>query len=75
MASEKINRILLKAKYAFYCALLFMLFANPYTYEVTNQFFNGSILNSTGGSPTPLGFTIHLGLFFVTLLGLMLAPV
>jgi hypothetical protein len=70
-----INRVLLKAKYAFYCTLLYFLFANPYTYEVTNTYFGGIILESKGGQPTPLGFGIHLVFFFLTLTGLMLAPV
>lgn len=77
MGSElrgKINRAFLKAKYAFYCALLFFLFANPYTYEVTNNYFGGNIID-TGGQPTPFGFGLHLSLFFITLLGLMMTPV
>ena len=71
----KVNRIVLKAKYAFYCALLFFLFANPYTYEVTNSWLGGSVLENSGSQPTPFGFGLHLALFFFTLLGLMLAPV
>ena len=73
MDKGTINRILLKAKYAFYCALLFFLFANPYTYEVTNTCFGGFILD--GDKPTPAGFGLHLLFFFLTLTGLMLAPV
>ena len=69
----RVNRIILKAKYAFYCALLFFLFANPYTYEVTNSWFGGSILEGPGKQPTPFGFGLHLALFFSTLLGLMVA--
>jgi hypothetical protein len=73
MDKGTINRILLKAKYAFYCALLFFLFANPYTYEVTNTYFGGCILDED--RPTPFGFGLHLLFFFLTLTGLMLAPV
>jgi hypothetical protein len=75
MDKAAINRILAKAKYAFYCTLLFFLFANPYTYEVTNQYFGGSILEKAGGQPTPAGFGLHSIFFFLTLTGLMLAPV
>lgn len=72
----EINRILLKAKYAIYCTLLFFLFANPYTYEVTNTWLGSvmTVLDGTG-RPTPAGFGLHLILFFLTLWGLMLTPV
>jgi hypothetical protein len=71
----EINRILLKAKYAIYCTLLFFLFANPYTYEVTSTWL-GSMMTVLDGSgrPTPAGFGLHLILFFLTLWGLMLTP-
>ncbi len=71
----EINRLLLKAKYAFYCALLFFLFANPYTYEVTNTWLS-SFMTVLGpsGQPTPAGFGLHLILFFLTLWGLMISP-
>lgn len=72
----EINRILLKAKYAIYCTLLFFLFANPYTYEVTNTWLSSVITVLDGsGRPTPAGFGLHLILFFLTLWGLMLTPV
>ena len=72
----EINRIMLKAKYAIYCTLLFFLYANPYTYEVTNTWLGSvmSVLDNTG-RPTPGGFGIHLTLFFLTLWGLMLSPI
>jgi hypothetical protein len=71
----EINRLLLKAKYALYCALLFFLFANPYTYEVTNSWLS-SFMTVLGpsGQPTPAGFGLHLILFFLTLWGLMISP-
>ena len=71
----EINRVLLKAKYAFYCALLFFLFANPYTYEVTNSWLSSVMtVLGPGGKPTPAGFGLHLALFFLTLWGLMISP-
>ena len=69
-----INRVLLKAKYALYCTMLFFLFANPYTYKVTNNYLGGNFIDS-GGEPTPLGLGVHTFLFFITLSGLMLSPV
>lgn len=71
----EINRILLKAKYAIYCTLLFFLFANPYTYEVTSTWLSSVMTVLDGsGRPTPAGFGLHLILFFLTLWGLMLTP-
>jgi len=71
----EINRMMLKAKYAIYCTLLFFLYANPYTYEVTNTWLGSVMTVLEGGRPTPAGFGLHLGLFFMTLWGLMLSPI
>lgn len=73
--SFMMNRILLKAKYSFYSALVFFLFANPETSRVFQQVF-GSIVNfiTPSGAPTIQGIFIQTGLFFFTMLGLMLLP-
>jgi hypothetical protein len=69
------NRILLKAKYSLYSALVFFLFANPETLLVLQRFFGGFVtFVTTGGAPTVSGVFISTGLFFVTMLGLMLLP-
>lgn len=69
------NRILLKAKYSFYSALVFFLFANPETFQIVHRMF-GSVVSvvSSSGAPTIHGIFIHTALFFVTMLGLMLLP-
>jgi hypothetical protein len=69
------NRILLKAKYSFYSALVFFLFANPETYAVIQRVMGGVIHTiSSSGAPTMNGLFLHTGLFFLTMLGLMLLP-
>jgi hypothetical protein len=60
------NRLLLKIKYSFYCAMVFFLFANPETAAVLQQY--------TGYYSPLYGLFIHTGLFFITVLGLMLLP-
>jgi hypothetical protein len=69
------NRVFLKAKYSFYSALVFFLFANPETLLILQRFF-GKFVNfiTTGGAPTITGIFINTGLFFMTMLGLMLLP-
>ena len=60
------NRLMLKIKYSFYCALVFFLFANPET---------AAVLQRIVGTYTPAyGLFFHTTLFFVTVLGLMLLP-
>ena len=60
------NRLMLKVKYSFYCALVFFLFANP---ETT------AVLQRMVGSYSPAyGLFFHTALFFITVLGLMLLP-
>jgi hypothetical protein len=70
-----VNRVLLKVKYSFYSMLVFFIFANPETFLLTQGAF-GSILTiaQPSGVPTPVGFFLHAGLFFCTMLGLMLLP-
>ena len=69
------NRILLKAKYSFYSALVFFLFANPETLVILQRIF-GNLTNiiTSGGAPTINGIFISTFLFFITMLGLMLLP-
>ncbi len=60
------NRLLLKVKYSFYCALVFFLFANPETAAVLQRVVgNYNAMN---------GLFFHTALFFITVLGLMLLP-
>jgi len=69
------NRIMLKAKYSLYSALVFFLFANPETTAILQKLFGGSIkLTSHVGVPTITGIFVSTGLFFATMLGLMLLP-
>lgn len=69
------NRILLKAKYSFYSALVFFLFANPETFQIVQRIFGSMIsIVSSSGAPTMHGIFIHTALFFFTMLGLMLLP-
>lgn len=69
------NRILLKAKYSFYSALVFFLFANPESFIVLQRIFGQSVsIVTSGGSPTIYGIFISTFLFFMTMFGLMLLP-
>ena len=69
------NRILLKAKYSFYSALVFFLFANPETLVILQRFFgNFTTIITSGGAPTVHGIFLSTFLFFMTMLGLMLLP-
>ena len=73
--SETVNRFMLKVKYSFYSTLVFFLFANPETFRVVQQLVGSKINITTGtGVPTSFGFFLHTGLFFITMLGLMLLP-
>ena len=67
--------IWLKAKFAFYSALVFFLVANPETYKVTQQVL-GSIFSvaNESGCPSPYGFFFHTLIFFLVLWGIMLFP-
>jgi len=64
----------IKAKYAFYSTLIFFLIANPETYKMTQRVFGWLFNIADAGSPTPLGFFFHTGIFFFVLWGAMLFP-
>ena len=64
----------LKAKYAFYSALVFFLIANPETFKLTQMLFGSMITLAQGGCPTPAGLFFHTVIFFFFLLGIMLFP-
>jgi hypothetical protein len=70
-----LNRVLLKAKYSLYSALIFFLFANPETSLVLQRLIGNTIsLLTPGGAFTIYGLLVHTALFFLTMLGLMLLP-
>jgi len=74
-SSFTMNRILLKAKYSLYSALVFFLFANPETMLILQRFLGSFVTFITpSGAPTITGIFASTGLFFVTMLGLMLLP-
>lgn len=74
MPSVQVN-VALKAKYAAYTALVFFLVANPETYKLFQRALGSWVeIASDGGCPTPAGFFIHTGLFFLLLWALMLFP-
>ena len=65
----------LKAKYSVYTTLIFFLVANPETYKLMQKFLGSWItIASEGGCPTPSGFFLHSGLFFLLLWSIMLFP-
>ena len=66
--------MILKAKYAFYSALVFFLIANPETYKATQLLLGRFFTISTNGCPSPTGLFFHALIFYVVLLGLMLFP-
>lgn len=70
-----LHRVLLKAKYSFYSALVFFLFSNPETVRILHQVLRGwvDVVSSSGGLTTE-GILLTTGLFFFTMLGLMLLP-
>lgn len=73
--SYLLNRVMLKAKYSFYSALVFFLFANPETAAIFQRIFGGVVSFITpSGAPTVTGIFILTGFFFLTMLGLMLLP-
>jgi hypothetical protein len=69
------NRVLLKAKYAIYSALIFFLLANPETALVIQRLAGGFFhVVTSGGALTIQGLFLHTALFFLIMLGLMLLP-
>ena len=73
--SFSMNRVLLKAKYAIYSALIFFLLANPETTVVLQRLLGGVVqIVTSGGALTIQGLFLHTALFFFVMLGLMLLP-
>lgn len=69
------HRILLKAKYSFYSAIVFFLFANPETVRILQQALRGIVdIAGPSGGLTTGGILVTTTLFFITMLGLMLLP-
>jgi hypothetical protein len=65
----------LKAKYAFYSALVFFLVANPETFKMTERVLGWIFtIADIGGCPTAAGFFFHTIIFFLVLWGIMLFP-
>ena len=70
-----LNRFMLKAKYSLYSTLVFFLFANPETILILQRFFGNFVdFVTSRGIPTITGIFATTGLFFITMLGLMLLP-
>jgi len=75
ISTFSMNRVLLKAKYSLYSALVFFLFANPETSIVLQKVFGNIItLITPSGVTTIQGLFLNTGFFFFTMLGLMLLP-
>jgi hypothetical protein len=74
MSSDTLNRVLVKAKYSLYSALVFFLFANPETSLVLQQLLGHSVHIISSGGLTIHGLLINTALFFLTMLTLMLLP-
>jgi hypothetical protein len=70
-----LNKMLLRVKYSFYSALVFFLFANPETYKIIQKGIGRYVAyTDAAGVPTAVGFFAQTGLFFLTILGLMMIP-
>ena len=70
-----IHRVLLKAKYSFYSALVFFLFVNPETWQILDRVIGSIIpITTSAGAPTMGGMLVTTTLFFFTMWGLMLIP-
>ncbi len=70
-----LNHLMVKAKYSFYSAVVFFLFANPETYHILQYVFGGFVtFMYSNGMPTITGVFINTALFFITMLGLMFIP-
>ena len=75
MADVTVNRFLLKIKYSFYSTLVFFVFANPETFRILNSMIGTWLpITQASGVPTAPGFFFQAGLFFLTMLGLMMLP-
>lgn len=68
-------RIALKAKYSLYSAIVFFLFINPETVSILHRALRGIMeVMGPSGLLTVGGVFLLTGLFFFTMLGLMLLP-
>jgi hypothetical protein len=65
---------LLQSKYAMYSAIVFFLFANPYTYHMTQGFFGFLFTIAVNDCPTVYGVFFHTFLFFLAMFALMTVP-
>jgi len=75
MADATVNRFLLKVKYSFYSTLVFFVFANPETFRILHGMIGHWLpMTQSSGVPTAAGFFFQAGLFFLTMLGLMMLP-
>jgi hypothetical protein len=63
-----------RVKYSFYATLIFILITNPMTYRFTQTMFQGSLLVLQNGIPTPIGYFLHVILFFLVTLAVMMFP-
>jgi hypothetical protein len=63
-----------RVKNSFYATLVFILITNPITYRFTNTIFKGMVTVLDNGIPTPSGYFLHVGLFFLTVLAIMMFP-
>lgn len=59
-----------KAKYAFYSALIFFLLSNPETYKAMRSVF-GAMIGTEDGCPRPGGLFLHSAVFFLVVFLLM----
>jgi len=74
-APLSVHRVLLKAKYSLYSALVFFLFANPETVHILNRVLRNVVtVIGPSGVMTIEGVFVSTALFFLTMLGLMLLP-
>jgi hypothetical protein len=65
------NETLLRMKYSFYSALVFLLVTNPMTLKLLQTTFGSVLIDNV---LTPKGYFIQVFLFFLIILGLMMFP-
>jgi hypothetical protein len=63
-----------RVKNSFYATLVFIVVTNPMTYRFTQSMFQGYVNVLQNGVPTPAGYFLHAGLFFLTVLAIMMFP-
>ncbi len=67
--------LLLRMKYSFYSALVFLLCANPETYKILQKYLGFGVgIANPQGCPTPIGLLVSTVLFFLVMLSLMMFP-